>query len=203
MARLYVVIFVEGETEKEFYEVLIKYYRKHSSNKLTQHKIINIKGIGRFESKMSLKLQNEILTKHNEKNVHVICCHDTDVFDLGKKPPIDWNAVSSKVEKLGVPIFKQIQAKGMIEDWFLADICGICSFLNIKEVKKADGKDGNDKIMKLFKKGGKLYIKGARTEKFITSLYMAIIRSYAQEDLKALENALHVNMQEKIKKKKN
>ncbi|RDC54341.1 hypothetical protein DU508_21710 [Pedobacter chinensis] len=202
MAGKLIVIFVEGETEKEFYNALIQYYKAQSSNKLREFKVINLGGINRFETKMALKLQNEILVKHNPKDVEVVCCYDTDVFEFAKRPPVNWTKVKSRVADLGISELTQVMASRMIEDWFLADLPGICKFLKIKEVKKADGKDGNDKMIKLFKKGSKLYIKGTPTSKFIPSLNMETIRKHAASQLSPLEKLLHVSLAEKGKQKK-
>ena len=43
-----VVLFVEGDTEAEFYKLLINYYREKSNNPFPEVKIINLKGIGRL-----------------------------------------------------------------------------------------------------------------------------------------------------------
>jgi len=198
----FIAIFVEGETEKEFYEELIQFYRKQSTNKLKSHKVYNIKGIGKFESKMSLKLKGEVLNRHAAKDVKVICCYDTDVFELAKKPPVDWQVVKKKVAELGIANFTQVKAKRMIEDWFLYDFEGVCKFLKLKNQKKVDGKDGNDKMQKLFKKGGRLYIKGSHTQKFIPSLEMKVIRNAVLDQLSDLEKAIGVKIQDQKKAKK-
>lgn len=192
MAKDFIVIFVEGETEKEFYDTLISYYRSRSIKTLKPHKVINMKGIGKFESKLGLKLKGDILSKHDPKIVQVICCHDTDVFELAQKPPVDWKAITKKIEAMGVKSFQQIKAQRMIEDWFLNDFEGICHFLKLKNVKSVNGKDANEKLKILFKKGGKLYIKGSHTQKFIPSLNISKIRAALKKPLSILEKALGV-----------
>lgn len=201
-----VIIFVEGETEKEFYEFLISYYRQHSTSELHRFKVFNMGGISRFETKMSLKLQNDILKREKAKDIKVVCCYDTDVFELAKKPPVNWKLVKDKVSALGISSFEQIKAKRMIEDWFLCDLDGIYGYLKVKDVKAVDGKDGNAKMIKLFKKGNKLYIKGGYTKKFIPSLNIAKIRLAVHDQLQALEKSLGFKMPEnggKSIKKKN
>jgi hypothetical protein len=64
-----VVLFVEGETEKEFFEALLKFYRENSSTEIKSCKIINVKGIGRFESKVAPKMKYEIIPKFPEADL--------------------------------------------------------------------------------------------------------------------------------------
>lgn len=163
-----IVLFVEGETEKEFYTLLIDYYRS-KIGELPIVKIFNLKGIGRFEGKVTSKLKYDILNHKKysglELDVKVFCCYDTDVFEFGKKPPTNWNNVKRKVNELGINSFYSIKAERMIEDWFLKDLDGLCSFLKIKKPKKIKGKDGVEKMKFLFKKSGKpkIYQKGHYT----------------------------------------
>ncbi|WP_316746461.1 hypothetical protein [Pedobacter gandavensis] len=188
------VLFVEGETEKEFYTALLQYYKAQSGSKMVSFKIINVKGIGKFESKMILKLQNDIFNTNSPKDVKVAGCYDTDVFDFAKRPPVNWEKVRTRLTELKIHSFVEVRASRMLEDWFLADLPGICKFLKIKAVKRAEGKDGNDKLKKLFKKGNKLYIKGTPTIKFIPSLNLETIRSHAASELIPLEKLLNVTL---------
>ena len=194
MAADYIVIFVEGETEKEFYRELLNYYRSKQSHSLKAFRIIDIRGITRFENKMGLIVQNDILKKYDAGKVHIICCHDTDVFDFARKPPVDWVRVKNRMNRLGIGHFEQVKAKRMIEDWFIMDVDGLCKFLKLKAPKKMEGKDGYDKIKKLFKMGGKIYIKGTYSQKFIPHLDMALVRIHAQVELEKLEKALGVKI---------
>jgi len=94
-----IVLFVEGDTEKEFFESLIKYYRENSDTEIHSVKIYNLKGIGRFERKVASKIKHEILPKYKEDDVIVFCCYDSDVFELAKKPPTNWDLVKSNLKK--------------------------------------------------------------------------------------------------------
>ena len=102
-----VVLFVEGDTEAEFYKLLINYYREKSNNPFPEVKIINLKGIGRFEARVISKLKNEILKdkKYKGLEISVFCCYDTDVFELAKKPPTNWTKVRKGVKGLGIKSF--------------------------------------------------------------------------------------------------
>lgn len=194
MAADYIVVFVEGETEKEFYQELLSYYRSKQPQSLKAFKIINIRGITRFENKMGLIVQNDILKKYDAGKVHIFCCHDTDVFDFARKPPVDWGRVKARMRKLGIGHFEQVKAKRMIEDWFIIDIDGLCKFLKLKVPKKIEGNDGYEKIKKLFRMGRKIYIKGTYSQKFIPHLDMALVRNHAHDELKKLEKALGVKI---------
>ncbi|MCE7864291.1 MAG: hypothetical protein DYG99_12195 [Bacteroidetes bacterium CHB5] len=190
-----VVLFVEGETEKEFFEALLKFYRENSSTEIKSCKIINVKGIGRFESKVAPKMKYEIIPKFPEADLSVVCAYDTDVFELAQKPPTNWNVVESKLAELGITDFSEVKAKRMIEDWFLEDLAGLCKFLKLTPVpKKIEGKDGLDKIKKLFRRKDKLYLKGHNTNKFIPSLDIETIRDKISVQLLPLEKSLGVTL---------
>lgn len=47
--KKHIVIFVEGETDEEFFKKLVAFYKETSKSEVNPCKIINLKGIGRFE----------------------------------------------------------------------------------------------------------------------------------------------------------
>jgi len=185
-----IVIFVEGDTDYEFYNALINYYRDNSKSEILTSKIFNLKGIGRFESKVASKIKYEILPKYEPEDISVVCCYDTDVFDLGKKPPTNWNIVRKQLKSLGINDFTEIKAVKMIEDWFLYDINGLCNFLKIKVPKKLKGKDAYEKMKKLFKVGNKIYQKGSNSHRFVSNLNISTIRNSVSSQLKKLEKKI-------------
>lgn len=182
-----IVLFVEGDTDKEFYQELINYYRGEISNNIPKIKIYNLKGIGRFENKVASKIKLEILPKYSPENISVFCCYDSDVFELGKKPPTNWKIVEKKLKELGINNFYRIVAKRMIEDWFLSDLDGLLSYLKLKKAPKLKGKDAYAKIKSLFKSGNKIYQKGNSSHKFVPSLNIKKIRDNYSKELKKLE----------------
>jgi hypothetical protein len=202
-SKQFIVIFVEGETEKAFYQKLIEFYKKNSKTDLLAFKIYNVKGISRFENQVTSKLKLEILKVHEAKNLKVVCCYDTDVFELGTKPPTNWANLKKKVKELGITEFAEVKASKMIEDWFLKDIDGICNFLKIDVPKKIDGQNGLKKIQHLFKRGNspKIYQKGS-SEKFLASLNIEKIRNQLKGELISFETSLNVTLTEEPKKKK-
>ena len=189
-----VILFVEGDTEKEFFGILHKYYHDNSLSKLNTLKICNVKGIGRFESKVSSKLRHEIIPKFQGHKLVVACAYDTDVFELAQNPPTNWKVIRKKVAELGINEFHEIRAEKMIEDWFLKDIKGLCKFLKTVTPQKIEGKDGVEKMKKLFKRSNKLYLKGHYSYKFISDLDIPLIRKAIGKQVLALEKALGVNL---------
>ncbi|SJZ62287.1 hypothetical protein [Sediminibacterium ginsengisoli] len=82
-----IVLFVEGETEKEFYDALMKFYFKNYSPKIKGYKVFNVRGISRFETKVATKLKYDVVPNHDVSNIKVVCCYDSDAFELAQKPP--------------------------------------------------------------------------------------------------------------------
>lgn len=189
-----VVIFVEGDTDYEFYNKLIQFYRANSKAKIRLVKIYNLKGIGRFESKVVAKIKYDILPNFNPARIVVFCCYDTDVFELGKKPPTNWQFIKKQLSNNGIEDFNEIKAVRMIEDWFLIDLPNLCNFLKIKTQKSVKGKDGFDKIKNLFKKGNKVYQKGNNSHKFVQNLDILPIRNSMKKKFKKLEDKLRVRL---------
>jgi len=192
----FLILFVEGETEKEFYEALLAYYKANSEKAICGYKIYNMKGIGRFETKTVAKLKLEIMPKYLGYNLSVICCYDTDVFDLAQKPPVNWSNLRQKIKELGIEKFEEVKAKQMIEDWFLKDLKGLCEYLKVPQPKELKGKNGNEKMKALFKMGKKpkVYQKGSNSHKFIPSLSMKSIRDSVKSELLPLESILKVQL---------
>ena len=185
-----IILFVEGDTEKEFYQELINFYRGKITGKVPKIKIYNLKGIGRFESKVASKIKSEILPIYSQDKVSIFCCYDSDVFELGKKPPTNWDIVEKKLYELGIKSFFKIIAKRMIEDWFLIDLNGLLAFLKLKKSPNIKGKDANEKMKVLFKAGNKIYQKGNSSHKFIPSLNIENIRGVYFKELKSLEKKI-------------
>jgi hypothetical protein len=186
-----VILFVEGDSEKEFYQALFAYYQASSKSQINcSIKIVNIKGIGRYEKKVPSKLRNELIEKYRGFRIVVCCCYDIDVFELAEKPPTNWSIVRESVSKLGIDKFLEIPASKMIEDWFLCDTKGLCNFLGIKKTPQIKGRDGYEKMKFFFKRGNKTYQKGSNCHKFIPYLNIALIRSKIKGQLSEFENEI-------------
>lgn len=191
----YIVVFVEGDTDKVFFEALLRYYAQKSKSKLNDWEICSIRGVERYESKVISKLKNGLIPKLAKSNklVHAVCCsYDTDVFEYAERPVVNWRKIRKSVKELGVPNFLEIEVKQMIEDWFLCDLSGLCKYLKISVPSKLEGKDGFSKMKLLFKKGNKIYQKGLSCQRFINSLDISVIRNTQQTNLAELEKLLGV-----------
>ncbi len=184
--RFHVAFFVEGATEKEFYDFAIRYKLQKIKTK-SSYQVVNLTTIGRFETKIPAKLKNEIIPKKQNTRIKVVCCYDSDVFEFSQNPPVNWKIVKQKVKELGIVDFEQIEAVHTIEDWFLKDIPGLCKYLKINEPKKLEGKTGYDKMKLLFKKGNKIYQKGSHVHKFIDFLDIDKISGKIQNELSVID----------------
>ena len=65
----HVVIFVEGDTDQIFFDGLLEYYRKQSTTPVHSCEVKNLKGVSRYTSKVTGKLQNEICPKALKKGL--------------------------------------------------------------------------------------------------------------------------------------
>lgn len=192
----HIVIFVEGDTDKVFFEALIAYYRQHSIS-INSCEIRNLRGVSRYTSKIIGKLENEICPNAKKKGLSVkaVCCsYDTDVFEFSEQPAVDWIKVKKQVKKLGIERFCEIRVKSMLEDWLLEDLEGLCSYLNIDSPNVLQGKNGFEKIQKLFRKANKIYLKGASIQRFIKHINIRSIRDRRLNALSELEELLNVKI---------
>ena len=100
--KSYIVFFVEGDTDKVFFEALIRFYRDNSMSVINYCEVINLKGVSRYSNKIIGKLSNEVFPKIKERGIALkaVCCsYDTDVFSYSEKPPGDWKKVKKEVLK--------------------------------------------------------------------------------------------------------
>lgn len=186
------VIFVEGETEVEFYNCLINYLRCKNTDKKMIDKLFikNLKGVCNYSFKATTKFKNEIKQKNRDTDFFVICTYDNDVFKYAAKPPVNWKLIEKELIEYGANEVVHIIAKDMIEDWFLIDLNGLCNYLNISDIPNLKGKNGLEKISKLFRKKNKIYIKGSYCYKFMDKLDMDKIYKTLEADFQKLEKLL-------------
>ena len=93
------VLFVEGDTEVEFYKAIIGDARLRRPNKQfdISIEIKNVKGVGGFKNNALRKFIKEIKPKYDTDTDFVVAlCRDTDVFELSPKPPIKWEEVEKE-----------------------------------------------------------------------------------------------------------
>lgn len=167
------VLFVEGDTEVEFYKHVISNIRqKRTDGKLDINiECKNVKGVGGFKSIALRKFIKEIKPKYGNKyEFSIALCRDTDIFELSPKPPIKWEEIEMEFKECGAKNIIHIEARHSIEDWFLLDAKGIISFLRLPPKTKVSGRNGYDKLKKLFKQANKMYYKGMKSNGMIERL---------------------------------
>lgn len=192
----HIVIFVEGDTDKIFFDALISYYRQNSTS-INSCEIQNLRGVSRYTSKIIGKLENQICPIATKKglSVEAVCCsYDTDIFEFSEQPAVDWVKVRREVKRIGINRFCEIQVQSMMEDWLLEDLDGLCSYLKMDKPNSLPGKNGYEKIQKLFRKANRLYLKGTSIEKFIKNLNIRTIRDKRINALVELEKLLNVHI---------
>ncbi len=190
------VLFVEGETEIEFYKQIIAHARKqHSKGRFnTNIEFKNVKGVGGFKNNALRKFIKEIKPKYDKDcKFTIVLCNDTDVFEFASKPPIKWDEVKRELKANGASKIIHVQAKKSIEDWFLYDLEGILSFLRLSKNTKVSGKNGYHKLQNLYKQANKVYYKGIQSNGMIERLDIEKITSAVKDQLNPLYKALGIN----------
>lgn len=190
------VLFVEGETEVEFYKQIISNARTMLAGGMFNISIECkcVKGIGGFKNIVLRKFVKEIKTKYINHEITVALCRDTDVFELAPRPPIKWEEVQQDLLNAGASKIIHIEAKHSIEDWFLYDIEGIKSFLRLPKKTNVSGKNGYEKLKQLYKQSNKIYYKGMKSNGMITKLNMEKIVDSVKEQLHPLYNELGIDL---------
>lgn len=167
------MIFIEGETEIEFYKRLIGVMRVHCGGQLMcSVEPINASGIGQYKDKVLRIFEKRIKKKYPNGEFYVALCYDQDVFEMGKNPPVNWQEVKRSFLDSGAKDVRLIKAVHSVEDWFLCDTEGIFQYLHLPENTKLPGGNGYERLKALFKRGKKIYIKGKTSGNFVQALDM-------------------------------
>jgi hypothetical protein len=128
-----VILFVEGDTEEDFYKKIVQIMRERLGNRLKCHiEVKNVKGIGNYSSKVPRTFQKQVIPKYPSMEYEVFLCFDTDVFDLAAKPPVNLPKLRRALFAAGANKVNNIKAKLSIEDWFLYDKEGVLAFLGLQ-----------------------------------------------------------------------
>lgn len=166
-----VVIFIEGETEIEFYRKLVCTMRAHCGGRLVcSVETINASGIGQYKDKVLRIFEKRIKKKYSNGEFYVVLCYDQDVFEMAKNPPINWQEIKRAFLNSEAKDVRLIKAFHSIEDWFLYDPEGIFRYLHLSADTKLPSGNGYECLKALFKKGKKIYIKGKTSGAFVQSL---------------------------------
>lgn len=173
-----VLIFVEGDTEVDFYNKMKEHLRQKLGGKLScEVKVHNLKGVGQYQNTAQRIFEKKIKVNYpnDEYYYKIFLCYDTDVFEFAKKPPVDWVKVVTMLHKLGADEVFRVEAKSSIEDWILLDKEGLRTFLKIPKKQKLIDYKGQNGLKQLFLKANKTYIKGIRSAGMVESLDMNVI----------------------------
>ena len=189
------VLFVEGETEIEFYKQVVANARKlHPQKKFdTNIEYKCVKVIGGFKKEVLRKFVKDVKPKYEEDCVFTVAlCRDTDVFEFSEKPPVKWEEVEKGLLENGAHKVIHVAARHCIEDWFLYDVDGIIAFLHLSKKVKISGNDGYDKLQSLYKQANKVYYKGRKSNGLIERLDIEKIANRVKDQLEPLYRALGV-----------
>lgn len=177
------LIFVEGDTEKEFYTKLAESYLRGISKS-----IINLHGIYNVHRNVLGKTE-AFLHQHSDVTVRIYCCIDRESRD--HNPPLDIAELRSTLKEQQdfnrVLSADAIIATQMIESWFFYDIDGIYKFLKVPRNLRNHTKFRPPEkfthldLSKLFARFGKTYIKGRKCANFINHLDLGEIYGSCNE----------------------
>lgn len=194
--NMVLVIFVEGQTDKEFYKKMINHIKSKNPNKNSKEcKIKNLKSVTHYNKAPSI-FENEIAPKYNGAEFEIICSYDYDVFQnpYSIKPPVDWPRLKKQLNNNNKIInVYEIKATDSIEDWFLKDMTGLCKYLGstkIYKLKDLQGTTGEKKMKDLFKRNSKIYQKGYNTRNFIDYLDFEVLYKSLENELETLKRCM-------------
>lgn len=166
-----IVIFVEGDTEEEFYKKMMSSLRQKCGGRFPCNIVVkNVKGVGNYKVKVSRIFEKGIKKKYPNYLYDVILCYDTDVFEFAKKPPIKWGEVIKDLKNKGADRIFRVLAHKSIEDWFFYDPEGLIKYLNLPKTTKMTKYNGVKGLEKLFTKANKAYVKGNRCGGLVNAL---------------------------------
>lgn len=193
------VLFVEGDTEVEFYKQVIANARTMLESGMFDICIEckSVNGVGGFKNIVLRKFVKEVKTKYTNHEFVVALCRDTDVFELAPRPPIKWEEVEQGLRNEGASNVIHIEARHSIEDWFLYDIEGIKSFLRLPKKTSVSGKNGYEKLKQLYKQANKMYFKGMKSNGMISKLNIDVIVASAKDQIHPLYKELGIDLSQK------
>ena len=191
MADTVITVFVEGDTEVDFYKKLIAYLREKNGGRLNcKVEVKNVKGVGNYQSKVCRIFEKSVISKNPSAEHKVVVCYDSDVFEFSRKPPVDWPAVTKALKARGAREVRQVKAVTSIEDWFLYDPEGLRSYLKLPKKIKMTGYKGQKGLEQLFLKANKTYIKGIKCEGLVNALSLEVILPIIEKEISNLSRLL-------------
>lgn len=186
-----VVIFIEGDTEVDFYKKLVSYFREKRGGRLNcRVEVKNVKGVGNYQSKVCRIFEKMILPQYPGFEYHVFLCYDTDAFEFSRKPPVNWATVVKALKAAGASQVQQVRAVHSIEDWFLYDSEGLKKFLHLPRKFSMTGYAGQKGLEQLFRKANRTYIKGRECKGLVDALDIEIIINQIRPEVDKIEKEM-------------
>lgn len=191
MADTVVTVFVEGDTEVDFYKKLIAFLREKNGGHLPCRVTVkNVKGVGNYQSKVSRIFLFGVKIQSPDCLHKVALCYDTDAFQFSRKPPVEWDVVVADLGNKGATEVCMVKAVTSIEDWFLYDTEGLRQFLKLPPRFKLSGYKGLKGLEQLFIRAGRAYIKGTHCKGLIDALDMEVIYPRIKDEVEGLEKMI-------------
>lgn len=191
MTDTVVTVFVEGDTEVDFYKKLISFLREKNGGHLPcRVNVKNVKGVGNYQSKVSRIFLFGVKPQNTDSVHKIVLCYDTDVFQFSRKPPVEWESVVADLTNKGAEEVCLVKAVTSIEDWFLYDVEGLRHFLKMPLRFKLSGYKGLKGLEQLFIKAGRTYIKGAHCKGLVDALDMEVIYPRIKDEVVGLEKMI-------------
>lgn len=199
MATKRLTIFVEGDTDKLFFSLLISFLFKNANKKpwdKYRFKIVALNGICNADSMIK---DNVLYLKDKDKFDDTVCLiHDTDAFEFQKKPPISIERVE-RISKQSGCSFLEIPISHNVEDMIAFSLNEILNYLGLpKNHQIPKDLTGLELLKKLHKDAGQYYIKGNKCEELLKCLnYSSISKKYCSV-LKPLCDYLELGCKQKF-----
>lgn len=174
-----IVLYVEGQTEEEFYKKVKEYMKmKLSIFKVNQFKIVCVESNTKFKNKLLSKFKNEIVVKYNKQDeIVVVLAYDSDGYEYGKHPVVNREKIESELYSNGATKVIHLTAEKTIEDFIMLDKNGVLKFLGLPLTTAVKGKTGLEQLQYLFGKKNRTYFKGHKVEGLLDHLDFNLICS--------------------------
>lgn len=175
-------LFVEGDTDKLFFSLLISFLFKNAKKRewdKNRLSIVTLDGICNAEGIIKSTLDD---LSNKEKYLDTaLLIYDTDAFEYQKKPPISLERVEKIAKKRDCELFS-IPIEHNVEDMIAFSLSEIITYLKISsDYKIPKGLSGLTLLKTLHKEAGQFYIKGNRCEGLLRCLnYSSISKKYCK-----------------------
>ncbi|MBQ9240361.1 MAG: hypothetical protein IJ164_03360 [Duodenibacillus sp.] len=190
MPKTIVVLFLEGATEVEFYKKLVTWVRAQQPDAGCRVDFFDLSGVGEYAKKAGRIFEKRVKPKYRDARIKVGLCYDSDVFEFSQHPPVDWDVVVKNLKERGAAEVLQIVAKTSIEDWFLKDPHGLRKFLRLSQKTRVENFRGCKGLQELFRKAGKVYVKGSSCKGLVEHLDMSVIAPAIAEEINIIKGML-------------